>query len=216
MSLLFNLYLIRHGETDWNKEKKFQGHTDIPLNFEGESQAESLSHKIKHFDIHHIFSSDLGRAFKTAQMALAHHFAKNPQLDIPKSHHLRETNLGVAEGHYFEKFPEIFGKKEFDLWKSNDLADWNFAFPQGESKFEVCKRVMGFLEEKMKELVHNKDTVKLPSERNMLIFTHGGVIRNLTTFVNPKLNPVAITNCCIHHFQYDSKSGKWSYIKEIL
>ena len=58
MSLLFNIYLIRHGETDWNKEKKFQGHTDIPLNSEGESQAEVLSHKIKHFDIHHIFSSD--------------------------------------------------------------------------------------------------------------------------------------------------------------
>ena len=60
-------YLFRHGETDWNKSRKLQGHNDIPLNSKGVQQAESLIDIISSFDLEIIHSSDLKRALMTAE-----------------------------------------------------------------------------------------------------------------------------------------------------
>ena len=62
------IYLVRHGQTDWNIEKKTQGHTDIPLNGTGKRQAEELAEKIADLKIDRIISSDLLRARETAEI----------------------------------------------------------------------------------------------------------------------------------------------------
>ncbi len=57
-----NIYLVRHGQTDWNKLKKIQGHTDIPLNDTGRRQAEKIKSQVSNLNVKSIISSDLLRA----------------------------------------------------------------------------------------------------------------------------------------------------------
>jgi len=59
--------MFRHGETDWNKQRKWQGHSDIPLNASGHSQTKKLAEILGDEPIDHIFSSDLSRAVQTAK-----------------------------------------------------------------------------------------------------------------------------------------------------
>lgn len=62
------IYIFRHGETDWNKERRFQGHTDIPLNQNGRQQASELALKIRKINPELILTSDLLRAKQTAEI----------------------------------------------------------------------------------------------------------------------------------------------------
>lgn len=62
------IYLVRHGQTDWNIEHRIQGQTDVPLNATGRAQAVELSEKLSNFNIQKIISSDLSRAKETAEI----------------------------------------------------------------------------------------------------------------------------------------------------
>jgi broad specificity phosphatase PhoE len=92
------LLLVRHGETDWNKEQRLQGHTDNPLNKNGQEQALRFSKRISktYPDIQAIYASDLIRAYTTAVPT-----AKKLRLPIQKSAALREINWGELEGWLF-------------------------------------------------------------------------------------------------------------------
>src|SRR5207253_449000 len=100
------LYLIRHGLTDWNAQRKMQGHSNIPLNETGRSQAQALQAFFQKNPVEKVFSSDLARAFETAQIATG---AK----DILKMEGLREVRLGDIEGH---SEPEIVAKYGDAAW----------------------------------------------------------------------------------------------------
>ena len=93
------VYLIRHGQTDWNIERKYQGQKDIPLNNNGKTQAflvaERLSQEIQ---IDAIYSSDLMRARETAE-----EIAKRFNLEVRIHHGLRERNFGLLEGKKIEE-----------------------------------------------------------------------------------------------------------------
>ncbi|MCL2356769.1 MAG: histidine phosphatase family protein [Defluviitaleaceae bacterium] len=84
---------IRHGETDWNAARKIQGHTDIPLNAVGLNQAERLAARLADEPCDAIFTSDLLRARKTAEIINTHHNAP-----LIASFNLRERNCGEFEG----------------------------------------------------------------------------------------------------------------------
>lgn len=66
-----NYYLFRHGETDWNKEKRFMGQTDIPLNNVGKEQAINLAERLKELSLIELHSSDLQRTKETAQIIMS-------------------------------------------------------------------------------------------------------------------------------------------------
>ena len=87
------IYLIRHGQTDWNLEKKTQGHTDISLNENGKEQAKLVSRIISNYKIDKIYSSDLLRAKETAEI-----INENFGLNIILDNRLREINYGDLEG----------------------------------------------------------------------------------------------------------------------
>jgi probable phosphoglycerate mutase len=106
------LGLVRHGITDWNIERRAQGHTDIPLNAEGRKQAERLARRLSSENWDIIYSSDLGRARDTAQAIAS---IKNiPVLTDPL---LREINLGQIEGMTEEEIVAKWGPK----WRELDL-----------------------------------------------------------------------------------------------
>lgn len=87
------LCLIRHGETEWNAEKRIQGHTDIPLSATGRAQALAMAYNAAHHRFAAIYSSDLARARETAQALAAREDA--PVLPLPQ---LRERHYGIFQG----------------------------------------------------------------------------------------------------------------------
>ena len=86
------IYIVRHGQTDWNTEGKYQGQTDIELNLEGVIQAEILRKELKDIDFDIVFSSPLKRAYKTAQIIY--------QGNIITDNRLMERFNGDLEGKY--------------------------------------------------------------------------------------------------------------------
>ena len=87
------LFLFRHGETDWNREGRLQGHTDTPLNATGLAQAEALAETLRPHRLDAVVSSDLMRAWTTARIV-----AGALGLPLLADPGLRETNVGAAEG----------------------------------------------------------------------------------------------------------------------
>jgi broad specificity phosphatase PhoE len=122
------LYLIRHGETDWNLHKKFQGITDNPLNETGIKQAKKISAVIKKFDVDKIYASTLKRAQQTAEET-----SKVTGLDVHIALDIQEVSLGEAEGLPTKELAEIFKNPHFNInnWKSNDPVFDQMSYPGG-------------------------------------------------------------------------------------
>lgn len=101
------IILARHCQTDWNKEGRVQGQTDIPLNETGRREARELADKLLPFSINHIISSDLIRAQETANI-IGNIHQITPRVD-PR---LRETSYGELEGLSFEEFRQRCGSQD--------------------------------------------------------------------------------------------------------
>ena len=153
-----DLFLIRHGETEWNKILRYQGQTDIDLNETGFNQARLLSKRLKDEKIDRIYSSDLKRAANTAAIV-----AKPHDLKLIKEKKLREICFGEWEGMNYEeiseKYPEIY--KE---WRNDPVS---VPPPEGETFLEFQKRII-YIINKIKDL-HAGERVA--------IVAHGGTIR---------------------------------------
>ena len=145
------LYLVRHGQTDWNIQGKLQGHADIPLNNAGRAEAAELRAKIGEMDFAICFSSDLQRAIETAKILSARSVIIKPVSA------LRERNYGLWEGRLFSEL--------LDYEKSGH------PLLNVESDEEIQKRIFPLLH----EIVNNY------SGATVLIVTHGSVIRSLLT-----------------------------------
>lgn len=153
------VYLVRHGETDWNKEKKFQGHADIPLNEKGLQQAERASFYLANKNISAVYSSDLMRASKTGEI-----IARLHGLQVIKDQRLREINFGVWEGLDFNNIYTQY-RKEFDEWYRDTF---NSTIPGGDSIKKVLQNILSFFEDLSKE-----------GWQEVVVATHGGVIKSL-------------------------------------
>jgi broad specificity phosphatase PhoE len=132
------LFLVRHGETKWNREGKYTGQTDIPLNKTGKKQAKNAARYLASIQPDVIFSSDLVRALETAQ--IINQLVKIP---IKTDDRLREINQGDWEGMHID---EIKGKFH-GLFVSRQNDPLNVASPGGETIGQVYNRVCSVLEE---------------------------------------------------------------------
>ncbi|MEN4040969.1 MAG: histidine phosphatase family protein [Anaerolineaceae bacterium] len=124
-------WLVRHGQTDWNVEGRYQGQTDMPLNPAGIQQARDLAAKIRmvHFDM--IYASDLGRARETAQI-----LAGDRQVIFDPR--LREIKQGEWEGALFSEIRQRFA----GFFENRQEDPLNSRPPGGESLKEVADRVL--------------------------------------------------------------------------
>ena len=150
--------LLRHAETEWNKQKRIQGHSDSPLTAEGKASANQWGSTLKTLPINRIISSDLGRVKETSQTINRH-----LKLSIIEEMRLREQNWGQWEGL---SIPEIENTEEF---KEELSSGWNFRPRDGESREEVWQRSHEAL---------LKAADKWPGD-TLLVVTHEGVIRCL-------------------------------------
>ena len=118
------LFLFRHGETDWNREGRLQGHTDTPLNATGLAQAEALAESLRPHRLDAVLSSDLARAQTTARIV-----AETLRVPLFIEAGLRETDVGAAEGLLWVDAKTRFGEGLTERWYS----DGDVAFPGGET-----------------------------------------------------------------------------------
>lgn len=94
-----NFYIIRHGETSWNIEGRFQGCTNNALNFTGIQQACIAAHKLKNTEIHCFYSSPLQRCYETSQILNVFH-----HVPIYIDNRLKERSLGSLEGKFYKDY----------------------------------------------------------------------------------------------------------------
>ena len=130
---------VRHGETNWNAERRMQGHIDIPLNANGISQAERLANaliRVKHsFDV--IYSSDLERALHTANAV-----ARALSLDVQITPRLRERNVGKLQGLLLAEAPVLLP----EIWQKHIARELDHDLGGGESIRSFHQRMQSILE----------------------------------------------------------------------
>jgi probable phosphoglycerate mutase len=149
--------LIRHGETDWNVQGRFQGQIDVPLNAFGERQAARMAERLAHERVDVMYCSDLLRTRQTAAPA-----ERELRLTAAPDAALREQHFGVLEGLSFE---EVRARHPDELagWM---LHDPDYTLPEGESGRRFHARVVGAL---------NALAARHAGQR-LAVVTHGGVL----------------------------------------
>jgi broad specificity phosphatase PhoE len=168
-----SLYLVRHGETDWNAQRRIQGTTDIPLNEMGRTQAAVTGALLAQLDWDGIYSSPLSRAMETARIIAAEVGLGEP-VTIPE---IVERNYGEAEGLNWEEIERMFPEGTI--------------VPGRETHEQVALRALDAL---------LTLATACPGE-SLIVVTHGGVIRSVLNVVDPDNTHGAITNGSIHSFR---------------
>jgi broad specificity phosphatase PhoE len=154
--------LVRHGETDWNRDRRFQGHADPPLNETGRAQARALAEELASEDVDAIYSSDLQRAHETAEVL-------SGRLGVPvvAEPALREIDVGEWQGL---TWPEIEARFPAGVrsWHEN-----GHGWTSGETYEQLGERVVAALRRLADE--H-------PDER-LVVVGHGGTVRSIRALV---------------------------------
>ena len=186
------LYVIRHGQTDWNVAGKCQGRTDIELNSTGIEQAKKAKTQLKDYKIDLIICSPLKRARKTAEII-------NEAIDckIISDERIIERNCGNIEGTTKEEWPSIVNE-DIDIINNYNL-NWNKL--KVEPIQNVCNRVWNLLDE-----IEEKY-----KDKNILLVTHGGTCRAINAYFNGigengHVQSAHIKNCEIREFEYKQKN----------
>ncbi len=190
---LKNIYVVRHAETDWNKDLRFQGQTDIQLNETGREQALKLRSVMQQLQIESVYSSSLSRAYETAELA-----TQDLKLTIQKDDRLRETNIGDAEGLTHDEIIGKFGEHSLTKWRSYEERLLDFHFVNGESKRQMMIRAR-----------HVFLDIAQNSNRNTIaIFSHGMIMRALTYVFGVGLpwDLQVFSNGSVHHYIWSDEN----------
>jgi broad specificity phosphatase PhoE len=127
------LILVRHGQTEWNREARWQGQADPPLNARGRQQACDTASELSNQPFDALFSSDLRRALETAQI-----IGTELGLGVVPDERLREINLGLWQGMLADEIEAQYPKK-FHRWRTEPLT---VRPPEGETVTELAARVL--------------------------------------------------------------------------
>ena len=191
----FVVYLIRHAQTAWNAEGRFQGQVDTTLSPTGRRQALALGTRLAKLGLPAIYSSDLARARETAELA-----ASVGQLRVEVDPAFREVDVGEWQGLTFDQVREIM-PSSFEEWQ---LGRPGFHFPKGESYEEAAARAMRRIEE----------VCRGPSGRRLAVVSHGGVLRALVYLVlgldHGRRGRVSLSNAGISAI--GGEPGRWRLI----
>jgi broad specificity phosphatase PhoE len=195
------LLLVRHGETAWNREGRFQGQMDVPLSEVGRAQARALRARLETAEHAHLFddahtavvTSDLRRAHETAEIAFG-----RPGRTLHARPALREFRYGVFEGltrhEIDERFPGAMA-----AWVHGDHG---YAIDGGESRTQVHARADAALRAFLTEVPH----------RHVVVVGHGGVMRQLVAACFADRDEpwtLSFGNTATHIIRVDP--ARWSY-----
>jgi 2,3-bisphosphoglycerate-dependent phosphoglycerate mutase len=148
---------VRHGETEWNRAGRNQGHLDSPLTKRGTQQAGAMAEALSHLAIEMIYSSDLGRAVQTAEI-----IARRLRLPIHTDARLRERSYGILEGLTLSEFQEKHPAEAAALVSGNP----EYTVPKGESARQKFLRNVECVE----------DLARKHAGATLLVVAHGGAL----------------------------------------
>lgn len=216
---MYKLVLLRHGESEWNKENLFTGWTDVDLSEKGVQEAIEAGKKLKEngFQFNYAFTSYLKRAIKTLFLALN----EMDRLWIPveKSWRLNEKHYGMLQGMNKVKATETFGKEQVLLWRRSwDVAPEELATddprhpandpryteagsaPGTEALKDTTERIMPYWE------THIWPTLK--AEKEVLVTAHGNslraIVKHLKQLGNEEIISFNLPTAVPYVFEFDA------------
>jgi broad specificity phosphatase PhoE len=156
------LLLVRHGETDWNRDRRFQGHADQPLNETGRAQARALADELSGEAIDAVYTSDLARAHETAEI-----LAARLDAEVVALRELREIDVGEWQGLTWPEIEERFPDGA-QAWRER-----SHGWESGETYEQLAERVVPAL---------RRIAVAHPGGRAVVV-AHGGTVRATRAFI---------------------------------
>lgn len=181
---------IRHGETDWNVDKRIQGQTDTPLNETGRGQALAMAFNAAHHDFSAVYSSDLVRALDTAKMV-----ASRRGFEVLTLPQFRERHFGIFQGLTAEEGLQRYPAA--DVWYT--ARDVNYDFVTGESLVQFAERVKQAVDTLAKN--HANQTIAVVSHAGVLEI----VYRKATGRPLHTPRDFVIPNCALNWFRFDEQ-----------
>ncbi len=190
--MVTTIYLVRHGETDYNLGPRYQGQMDIPLNENGRRQGDLLGQAMKNHHIDEVFSSPLGRAMETGRLIAQYHEG----VKVTPVHGLEEVDVGIFVGRHFheveKEYPEVI------RCVKEDPA--HIQYPQGESTRDVYDRISKTIGE----------IVDANRGKTIVIVSHGFAIQNYIHYTTGKpfdeMGSYIVTNTSRSKFVYEDGS----------
>lgn len=185
--------MIRHGETDWNANKRIQGQTDVELNDRGYEQAQKITDTASQHRFSAIYSSDLSRAYATAQA-----LAVKLGLEVVATPQLRERHLGIFQGWSGDEVQSRW-PGEYARYRQRDTEQ---NLDNGESLRQLQRRVINVFQELIAR--HNGEHIAL--------ITHAGVID--IVYRHPLCRPLhtarnfEIRNASVHRLACDMETWR--------
>jgi len=182
--------LVRHGETDWNRDRRFQGHADPPLNETGREQSRALAEELAAEKLNAVYSSDLARATETAEI-----IARRLGVPVVVDAALREIDVGEWQGLTWPEVEERFPEG------ARNWHERGHGWERGETYEALGERVVGAL---------RRIGAEHPAGR-ILIVGHGGTVRSVRALVEgrsvaqSRLESPAIGNCEV--FRIGAENG---------
>lgn len=190
------LYLVRHGETDWNRVGRIQGRLDVDINLFGVKQAHLCAKRLKHIPFDKAFTSPLARAVQTAEIINQHH-----QLRIEAHKDLEEIHLGNWEGMTWSEINRSYRTLMTDMQRERKMANIH----GGESYEDVIERSMGFIE-----------SIKNHPYEHILVVSHGGVIKSILSHVLglsiEKRSNFNVMNTSMSILEYHKSQERWRVV----
>lgn len=157
------IYIARHGKTEWNQAKIFQGWKNSNLTEEGVESARKLKEKLKGISFDYIYSSPLGRALDTAK------YIKDEDQELILIDELKEMGFGHWQGRNKDEIKDLYRDNYYNLYKNPEL----YQAEDGESFEQVKKRVLVGLEKIIKN-----------GGNNVLLVSHGMVIQTIQSIAS--------------------------------
>ncbi|WP_455920394.1 histidine phosphatase family protein [Priestia megaterium] len=186
------LYFVRHGETQYNVEKRIQGFCDSPLTERGIFQAKSVGKGLSDINFQAAYSSDSQRVLDTAKYAIG-----NRDIPLIVDPRLKEMNFGVLESLIEE---EIFNQHGNILERLFSFKDLNVSAPEGESYIQLFTRTTNAVADIMKKHALEGG--------NILIFSHGITIGNYILQVTQSQEYFVHENCSVSVVSYINGQSK--------
>jgi probable phosphoglycerate mutase len=160
------IYIVRHGQTEWNLEGRLQGRLDSPLTDAGVKQAKQLAQRLQNIPFDSIYSSSSNRAFSTAL-----HLRKDRKMEVNKSDHLMEMDFSTWQGIKWSKIQDLFPE---ELLLMNEHPDsFEAKETKGETFHDMQRRLASFIDSILKQ----------HAGQNILLVSHSITIKVLINYL---------------------------------
>ena len=195
---MLNLYITRHGQTEWNIQRRFQGWLDSPLTEQGVQSAIELGHLIHNISFDEKYASSSLRASRTLALALG-----NASQDCILDDRIKEIQLGPWQGMTHESVEALYPEQIEAFYNAPE----QFNLQGAETYFDVYQRVKAFLDELIQKY-HQEIALGLNRDKNIFIVMHGISLMILQLIMDQRavseISQYSVSkNTQIHHYQFN-------------